>query len=112
KRAIREYAEDHALPGARFTGQRTKRLAEWIAEELTKEHKQDESRALEMGCAIAGALNKKEGEALKSTAPEMESLFYASPMQVKELAKLAIKEWGPDKKVAGGKDSFRSKCQQ
>ena len=112
KRAIREYAEDHALPGARFTGQRTKRLAEWIAEELTKQHKQEAARALEMGCAIAGALNKKEGSALESASPEMEALFYASPMQVKELAKLAIKEWGSDKKIAGAKDSFRSKCQQ
>ncbi len=112
KRAIREYAEDQKLTELKFTGKRTKRLAEWIASELEQEHKIPAERALSMGCAIAGALNKKEGKALDLKEPEMETLFYASPMQIKELAKLAIKEWGAEKKIDGGKDAFRKKCSE
>lgn len=112
KRAIREYAEDQQLTGAKFTGKRTKRLAEWIAKELTEQNGIESERALAMACAVAGALNKKEGKALDPKDPEMETLFYASPMQVKELARLAIKEWGLDKKIDGGKDAFRKKCSE
>lgn len=112
KRAIREYADSQGLTTAKFTGKRTKRLAAWIAEELQGKHSLNAERALAMGCAIAGALNKKDGKALDPKDPEMEALFYASPMQVTELAKIAMKEWGTSKKIEGGKEAFRKKCEE
>ena len=112
KRAIREYAQDN-LPDARFNGQRTKRLAEMLQNALTgKPHEVPPDRALEMACAVAGAFNKKEGLPLDTKDPETETLFFASPAQVTELAKLAMAEWGLTKKITASKDAFRNKCQK
>ena len=109
KRAIREYAQDN-LPDARFNGKRTKRLAELIQKELMDGHHVKPDRALEMACAVAGAFNKKEGSPLDPKDPETETLFFASPAQTKQLASLAMDEWGETKKINPNKDAFRSKC--
>jgi len=111
KRAIREYAQDN-LPDARFNGKRTKRLAELIQKELMDGRHIKPDRALEMACAVAGAFNKKEGSPLDPKDPETETLFFASPAQTKQLAGLAMDEWGESKKINPNKDAFRSKCRK
>ncbi|MCL4790037.1 MAG: type I-E CRISPR-associated protein Cas7/Cse4/CasC [Verrucomicrobia bacterium] len=103
KRAIREYAQDN-LPDARFGGERTKLLALSIQKVLQDKHKVPEQRALELACAVAGVLNKKDGKPLPVDSPEMETLYFTSPKQTEAMADLAFSAFGlkeaikPDKK--------------
>ena len=103
KRAIREYAQDN-LPAARFGGERTKLLAPAIQKVLQDKHKVPADRALDLACAVAGLLNKKDGKPLPIDDPAMETLYFTSPKQTEALADLAFSTFGlssaikPDKK--------------
>lgn len=109
KRAIREYAKTE-LPKAQFAGVRTKLLASKIKDALVERHKVRDQRALEMACAIAGLLNKKDGKPLPADDPEMETLFFASPNQTNALADLAFEEFGETGEIKPDKKKFVKAC--
>ena len=109
KRAIRELARTE-YPKGRFTGIRTKLIAAQIQKALEDNHKVPGPRALEMACAVAGLLNKKEGTPLSTDDPELETLFFASPTQITALASLAFKEFGVQGAIKGDKKKFVKAC--
>ena len=109
KRAIRELAQAE-YPKGRFTGIRTKLIAAQIQKVLEQRHKVPASRALEMACAVAGVLNKKEGKPLPTEDPELETLFFASPNQISTLADLAFKEFGAKGEIKADKKKFVKAC--
>jgi len=109
KRAIRELAKAE-YPNGRFTGIRTKLIAAQIQKSLEDGHKVPAQRALEMACAVAGLLNKKEGKPLPTDDPELETLFFASPNQITALADLAFKEFGAKGEIKADKKKFVKAC--
>jgi CRISPR system Cascade subunit CasC len=109
KRAIREFAKSE-YPRGRFTGIRTKLIATEIQKALTDLHQVPEHRALEMACAVAGLLNKKEGKPLPTDDPELETLFFASPSQLTAMADLAFKEFGANGEIKADKKKFVKAC--
>lgn len=109
KRAIRELAKTE-YPNGRFTGIRTKLIAGEIQRALEVRHKVAEPRSLEMACAVAGVLNKKEGKPLSTDDPELETLFFASPNQINTLADLAFKEFGAKGEIKADKKKFVKAC--
>jgi CRISPR system Cascade subunit CasC len=102
KRAIRQHIGWY-LNKELFNGVRTRRLAESVRDVLVEDHNLPEERALEMACALAGTLNKKDGAALPTKDPKMETLFFTSPAQNKALAKLAVEEWDEKKEIKADK---------
>lgn len=109
KRAIRELAQAE-YPKANLSGIRTKLIAGEIQERLVAQHKTPSPRALEMACAVAGVLNKKEGKPLPTDDPELETLFFASPKQLDALADLAFKEFGVKGAIKADKKMFVKAC--
>jgi CRISPR system Cascade subunit CasC len=109
KRAIRELAQAE-YPKAKFSGIRTKLIAGEIQERLVARHKTPAPRALEMACAVAGVLNKKEGKPLPTDDPELETLFFASPKQLDALVDLAFKEFGVKGAIKADKKMFVKAC--
>ncbi len=109
KRAIRELAKSE-YPNGKFNGVRTKLIAAQIQEALEGRRKLPTPRALEMACAVAGVLNKKEGKPLPSDDPELETLFFASPNQITSLADLAFKEFGAKGETKADKRKFVKAC--
>jgi CRISPR system Cascade subunit CasC len=109
KRAIRELAQAE-YPKAKFNGVRTKLIAGQIQKVLKDRHNVPEARALEMACAVAGVLNKKEGKPLPTDDPELETLFFASPNQITALADLAFKEFGVKGQIEVDKKKFVKAC--
>jgi len=109
KRAIRELARTE-YPNGRFTGIRTKLLVGQLQKILTEQHKVPADRALEMACAVAGTLNKKEGVPLPTENPEMDTLFFASPAQINTMAGLAFKEFGLSGDIKADKKKFVKAC--
>lgn len=109
KRAIRELAKAE-YPKGRFTGIRTKLIAEQIQKALEDSHKVPTPRALEMACAVAGVLNKKEGKPLPTDDPELETLFFASPNEITSLTDLAFKEFGAKGEIKAEKKKFVKAC--
>lgn len=109
KRAIRELAKAE-YPQGRFAGIRTKKIAEAIQKVLVDHHKLPAPRALEMACAVAGVLNKKDAKPLPADDPELETLFFASPNQITALAELALKEFGPNGDIKADKKKFVKAC--
>ena len=109
KRAIRELAKAE-YPNGRFTGIRTKLIAAQIQKALEDGHKLPAARALDMACAVAGLLNKKDGKPLPTDDPELETLFFASPNQITALADLAFKEFGAKGEIKADKKKFVKAC--
>lgn len=109
KRAIRELAKAE-YPNCRFSGIRTKLIAAEIQKALEDRRKVPSPRALEMACAVAGVLNKKEGKPLSTDDPELETLFFASPNQINTLADLAFKEFGVKGEIKADKKKLVKAC--
>jgi len=109
KRYIRELAKAE-YPKGRFTGIRTKLIAAEIQKALEDRHKVPATRALEMACAVAGVLNKREGKPLPADDPELETLFFASPNQITALADLAFTEFGTNGEIKADKKKFVKTC--
>ena len=65
---------------------------------------------MEMACAVAGVLNKKEGRPLPTDDPELETLFFASPNQITAFADLAFKEFGATGEIKADKKKFVKAC--
>ena len=105
KRAIREFAQDN-IPAARFGGERTKLVAEAIKQVLEKKHSLPSVRALTIACAVAGVLNKKDGNPLPEASPELETLFFTSPKQTEALADAAFAAFGPSGEIKADKKTF------
>lgn len=109
KRAIRELAKAD-YPSGGFGGIRTKLIATEIQKALEDRHQLPGPRALEMACAVAGVLNKKEGKPLPTDDPELETLFFASPNQITAFADLAFKEFGAAGEIKADKKKFVKAC--
>ena len=109
KRAVRELAKAE-YPNGRFAGIRTKLIAAEIQKALEDRHQVPGQRALEMACAVAGVLNKKEGKPLPTDDPELETLFFASPNQITAFADLAFKEFGATGEMKADKKKFVKAC--
>ena len=103
KRAIRENLKDGPAK-AGFAGERTKLLASAIQKILQDKHQVPATRALQLACAAAGLLNKKDGKTLPTDDPAMETLYFTSPKQTEAMADLLFSNFGlageikPDKK--------------
>lgn len=82
KRAIREYAQDN-LPGARFGGQRTKLIAQPLAEALKKHGVTDEKVAAEHASNIADKLAKLDS---KSNEAKVGTLIFLAPSEIDSIA--------------------------
>src|SRR5437870_559803 len=93
KRAIREYVKEN-LPAVGFGGQRTKLLAPAIQKVLQDKHGVPANRTLELACAVAGLLNKKDGKPLPTEDPEMETLYFTSPKQTEALSDVVFSTFG------------------
>jgi CRISPR system Cascade subunit CasC len=109
KRAIRELAKAE-YPSGGFAGIRTKLIAAEVQKALEDRHQVPGPRALEMACAVAGVLNKKEGKPLPTDDPELETLFFASPNQVTAFADLAFGEFGATGEIKADKKKFVKAC--
>lgn len=109
KRAVREMAKAE-YPNGRFAGIRTKLIAAEIQKAIEDRHQVPGPRALEMACAVAGVLNKKEGKPLPTDDPELETLFFASPNQITALAELAFKEFGATGEIKADKKKLVKAC--
>jgi CRISPR system Cascade subunit CasC len=109
KRAVRDLAKAE-YPNGRFAGIRTKLIAAEIQKAIEERHKVAGPRALEMACAVAGVLNKKEGKPLPPDDPELETLFFASPNQITAFADLAFKEFGATGGIKADKKKFVKAC--
>ena len=109
KRAVRDLAKTE-YPNGRFAGIRTKLIAAEIQKAIEERHKVAGPRALEMACAVAGVLNKKEGKPLPTDDPELETLFFASPNQITAFADLAFKEFGATGEMKADKKKFAKAC--
>jgi CRISPR system Cascade subunit CasC len=109
KRAVRELAKAEQ-PNGPFAGIRTKLIAAQIQKALEDRHQVPGTRALEMACAVAGVLNKKEGKPLPTDDPELETLFFASPHQITAFADLAFKEFGATGEIKADKKKFVKAC--
>ena len=109
KRAVRELAKSEHPEGG-FAGIRTKLIAAEIQKALEDRHQVAEPRSLEMACAVAGVLNKKEGRPLPTDDPELETLFFASPNQITAFADLAFKEFGATGEIKADKKKLVKAC--
>lgn len=104
KRAIREHAAE-LLP-ARFAGERTKLVASAIQKQLVQKHGLSEERALQIACAVAGVINKKDGKPLEIESPTLETLFFTSPKQTEALADAAFNAFGATGEIKADKKAF------
>ena len=81
-------------------------MAPSIQKVLKEKHKVPEERALQLACAVAGLLNKKDGKPLPTDDPKMETLYFTSPKQTEAMADLIFSTFGLSSEIKPEKKGF------